>query len=139
MCNACHFQCCAADCFYGCGCDSCANPDCWVDDEDEFGSDDEGCDVMGERRGKQTRPIALDRCATAREAALEEALKNDHKSAAGLASGLSRHCAHATKLPHGLNYPTLTGSLTVAFAVPGRSWRVFLAGLAAVFRLCSQI
>lgn len=28
MCNACGFQCCAMDCFDGCGCD-CEEPECW--------------------------------------------------------------------------------------------------------------
>jgi hypothetical protein len=29
MCNACGFMCCAMDCFDGCGCESCDNPECW--------------------------------------------------------------------------------------------------------------
>lgn len=38
MCNACGFHCCDYDGFSRCGCDWCANPACWDDDEerDEF-------------------------------------------------------------------------------------------------------
>ncbi len=28
MCNACNNMCCGMDCFDGCGCDDCDNPDC---------------------------------------------------------------------------------------------------------------
>jgi hypothetical protein len=42
MCCSCHFYCCAMDTFGGCGCDSCYDPDCWPEeDDDEFGSDDD--------------------------------------------------------------------------------------------------
>lgn len=40
MCNACGFICCASDCFEGCGCDHCADPNCWSDDDD-FDTDDD--------------------------------------------------------------------------------------------------
>lgn len=29
MCNACGFSCCAMDCFEGCGCEHCEEPECW--------------------------------------------------------------------------------------------------------------
>lgn len=45
MCNACGFRCCASDMFAGCGCDHCANSDCWDLDEDDESFDDCGdCD-----------------------------------------------------------------------------------------------
>lgn len=40
MCNACGFSCCAYDGFSGCGCEGCAEPACWPDDDDDFGYDD---------------------------------------------------------------------------------------------------
>ena len=42
MCNACGFHCCAWDGFEKCGCDTCDNPQCWDDEEDEM---DEGEDI----------------------------------------------------------------------------------------------
>jgi hypothetical protein len=43
MCNACGFYCCASDCFGGCGCDHCPDPECWdhADDDDFYDNDDE--------------------------------------------------------------------------------------------------
>lgn len=41
MCNACGFLCCGSDEFSGCGCDGCPCEDCWSDDEDFFGDDDD--------------------------------------------------------------------------------------------------
>ncbi|MGX9120294.1 hypothetical protein ACWTU6_27065 [Mesorhizobium sp. BHbsci] len=41
MCNACENYCCGSDEFGGCGCDGCPDPDCWSDDEDFFGDDDD--------------------------------------------------------------------------------------------------
>ena len=35
MCNACAFHCCAWDGSEGCGCESCPNPQCWLDEEDD--------------------------------------------------------------------------------------------------------
>ena len=41
MCNACGNVCCGSDEFGGCGCDGCDEPDCWSDEFDEDGDDDD--------------------------------------------------------------------------------------------------
>lgn len=59
MCNACRFQCCAADCFEGCGCEHCSNPACWPEGEDELEYDDTDYDAEFEQaQAKRNFPFS---------------------------------------------------------------------------------
>lgn len=40
MCNACGFLCCAMDCFSGCGCEWCPDPECFDDTNEDYQDDD---------------------------------------------------------------------------------------------------
>lgn len=51
MCNACGNVCCGSDEFGGCGCDGCDCPECWSEEIDERGEEDEPCPTC---RGQKT-------------------------------------------------------------------------------------
>lgn len=52
MCNACHNMCCGSDQFGGCGCDGCDEPECWSDDDDFFGEDDDFMDCACQKASR---------------------------------------------------------------------------------------